>query len=104
MQSASNILNSNFRDKYVSEIDYKNIKVSDGDSYLIPFIKKIIEIIKIFAKETFLYNRIFVHGTSFVLNQPEFIDIKKIHNLISIIENEYLLTNMLLNFQKMKIL
>ncbi len=96
-QSVSNLLNSQLRDKNISEMDYTNIKISEKDSYLIPLIKRIIELIKSCLQETLLYNRIFVSGASTVLNQPDFIDLKKIQSILGIIENEYLLMDMLLN-------
>jgi heat-inducible transcriptional repressor len=97
-QGISNILNSQLKDKSISEISFQDIKVADGDSYLIPLLKKIIEVLKSCAEETINYNRIFIHGTSSVLNQPDFIDIKKVHKILSIIENEYLLMKILLDF------
>jgi len=97
LQSVSNMINSQFRSKNIADMDPKNIKVSDGDSYLIPFLKKIIEAIKSCAEEAFFYNRIFVHGTSSILNQPDFIDVKKIQSILGIIENEYLLADLLLS-------
>ncbi|MBM3708188.1 MAG: heat-inducible transcription repressor HrcA [Actinobacteria bacterium] len=96
-QSVSNILNQQLRDKNISDIDYSILKISENNSYLIQLIKKIIEIIKSCGQETMLYNRIFIHGTSSVLNQPDFIDLKKIQRILSIIENEYLLLNLLLD-------
>jgi heat-inducible transcriptional repressor len=95
-QSVSNILNLQLRDKNISDIDYRSLKISENDSYLVTLIKKIIEIIKNCGQETLLYNRIFIHGTSSVLNQPDFIDLKKIQKILSIIENEYILVNLLL--------
>ncbi|MBM3705734.1 MAG: heat-inducible transcription repressor HrcA [Actinobacteria bacterium] len=99
-QSISNILNMQLKGKNISEIDFRNLKIAEGDSYLIPVIKKIIEAIRSCLEETLLYNRIFIYGASSILNQPDFIDIKKIHRIMSIIENEYLLANLLLNFSK----
>ena len=96
-QSVSNILNQQFRDKNISDVDYSILKIPENNSYLIPLIKKIIEIMKSCIQETMIYNRIFIHGASSVLNQPDFIDLKKIQKILSIIENEYLLLNLLLN-------
>lgn len=97
-QSISNILNSQFKDRSISDISFFDIKVADGDSYLIPLIKKIIDVMKSCCQEAVGYNRIFIHGTSSVLNQPDFIDINKVHKILGIIENEYLLMKILLNF------
>jgi len=96
-QSASNILNQQLKDISISDIDYRILKIPENNSYLIPLIKKIIEIIKSCGQETLLYNRIFIHGASSVLNQPDFINLKKIQEILSIIENEYLLLNLLLD-------
>ncbi len=102
LQTISNMLNSQLKDKNISGISFKDIKVADGDSYLIPLVKKILEVLKSCAEEAIAYNRIFIHGTSSVLNQPEFIDLKKVHRLLNIIENKYLLINLLLNFDSSK--
>jgi len=96
-QSASNILNQQLKDISISDIDYKILKIPENNSSLIPLIKKILEIIKSCGQETLLYNRIFIHGASSVLNQPDFINLKKIQEILSIIENEYLLLNLLLD-------
>lgn len=97
LQSVSNILNSHFRDKNIASIDFKEMNISESYAYLRPLIKKIIEVIESCAQENILYNRIFVHGAASVLNQPEFIDLKKIQRILSVIENEYLLMKLLLN-------
>lgn len=97
LQSVSNILNSHFRDKDIAGIDFKEMKIPENNSYLRPFIKKIIEAIDSCARDNILYNRIFIHGAASVLNQPEFIDLKKIQSILSVIENEYLLMKLLLS-------
>ena len=96
-QSVSNLLNSQLRDRNISEIEFEKLKISEKDSFLIPLIKKIVELIKSCLQERMLYNRIFINGASSVLNQPDFIDLKKIQRILRIIGNEYLLMNMLLN-------
>ena len=96
-QSVSNILNSQLRDKNISEIDFTKLKINEKDTYLIPLIKRIIELIKSCLQETLVYNRIFINGASSVLNQPDFIEIKKIQRILNVIGNEYLLMDMLLN-------
>ncbi len=97
-QSISNIFNSQLKGKSISGISFQDVSVSDGDYNLIPLIKKIIEVLRGCAEEAVRYNRIFIHGASSVLNQPDFIDIKKVHRILRIIENEYLLMKILLNF------
>ena len=49
-------------------------------------------------EESLQYNRVFVHGTSVIMQQPEFIDIKNIHQILSFVENEYLLMKILMDF------
>ncbi|GAG74231.1 unnamed protein product, partial [marine sediment metagenome] len=102
LQGVTNILNSQFRDKNIIDIGIEDIKIQKGDSYLILLVNKIIEIIKECIKEDFHYNRIFIHGTSVILKQPEFIDLKKIQNILRVIENEYLLIKLLMDFSRDK--
>ena len=98
LQGAAGILNSKLRDKSIMDIETGSIRVSEGDTYLILLINRIIELIKECMGENLAYNRIFVHGVSAIMQQPEFIDIKNIHQIISVIENEYLLMKMLMDF------
>ncbi len=102
LQGVTNILNSQLRDKNIIDIGIEDIKIQKGDSYLILLVNKIIEIIKECIKEDFHYNRIFIHGTSVILKQPEFIDLKKIQNILRVIENEYLLIKLLMDFSRDK--
>ncbi len=102
LQAAANILNSQLRDKSIIDIGAEDIKIQKGDSNLILLLNKIIELIKECIKEDFQYNRIFIHGASVILQQPEFIDLKKIQNILRVIENEYLLMKLLLDFSKDK--
>lgn len=102
LQAATNILNSQLRDKNIIDIGAEDIKIQKGDLYLILLLNKIIELIKECIKEDFQYNRIFIHGASVILQQPEFIDLKKIQNILRVIENEYLLMKLLLDFSKDK--
>jgi heat-inducible transcriptional repressor len=94
------ILNSQLRDKNIIDITTEDIKIQEGDSYLILLINKIVELIKECIKESFHYNRIFIHGTSVILQQPEFIDLKKIQNIMQVVEDEYLLARLLLDFSR----
>ncbi len=99
LQRTANILNSGLREKYIIDIDIgKDLPISDSDSHLIFLLNKVVSIIKICQEDSALYNRIFVHGTSSMMQQPEFIDLKKIHKIIEVLENEYLLMELLLNF------
>jgi Transcriptional regulator of heat shock gene len=83
----------------ISDIEFKNLKVTESNAYLIPLIKKILDVIRNCFQDTMVYNRIFISGTSSVINHPDFIDLKKIQKILSIIENEYLLMNIMLDFQ-----
>ena len=102
LQGVTNILNSQLRDKNIIDIGMEDIRIQKGDSYLILLVNKIIELIKECIKEDFHYNRIFIHGTSVILKQPEFIDLKKIQNILRVIENEYLLIKLLMDFSRDK--
>ncbi len=102
LQRVTNILNLQLRERNIKDIDINSIKIPESDAYLVLLIKKTIELIKSCEENSILYNRIFVYGTCEVLQQPEFIDLKKIQNILSIIENEYLLIRMLLNLSKEK--
>ncbi len=97
-QSVSNMLNQQLRDKNISGIELKNLIVTENNAYLITLIKKILDVIRDCFAETMVYNRIFISGTSSVLNHPDFIDLKKIQKILTIIENEYLLMNIMLDF------
>ena len=100
LQGVTGILNSQLRDKNIINIGIEDIKIQEGDSHLILLVNKIIELIKECIKENFYYNRIFIHGTSVILQQPEFIDLKKLQNIMQVLEDEYLLTKLLLDFSK----
>jgi heat-inducible transcriptional repressor len=100
LQAATNILNLQLRDKNIVDIGIEDIKIQKGDSYLILLVNKIIDLIKECIKENFQYNRIFIYGASLILQQPEFIDLKKIQNVLRVIENEYLLMKLLLDFSR----
>ncbi|MBU4314201.1 MAG: heat-inducible transcriptional repressor HrcA [Actinobacteria bacterium] len=102
LQGVTNILNLQLRDKKIIDIGMEDIKIQKGDSYLILLVNRIIELIKECIKEDFHYNRIFIHGTSVILQQPEFIDLKKIQNILRVIENEYLLMKLLMDFSEDK--
>ncbi len=102
LQGPTGILNSELRDKSFTDIEADSIRVSEGDIHLILLVNRIIELIKECMGENIAYNRIFVHGASAIMQQPEFIDVKNIHQIISVIENEYLLMKMLMDFSNDK--
>ena len=98
LQSAAGILNSRFRDKSFSDISAVDLKELETGTHLILLIKRILGLIRDCMEESMQYNRIFVHGTSVIMQQPEFIDIKNIHQILSFVENEYLLMKTLMDF------
>ncbi|MEA2015281.1 MAG: heat-inducible transcriptional repressor HrcA [Actinomycetota bacterium] len=98
LQAAANIMNLQLRDKNIVDINAGDIEVQKGDPYLILLINKVIDMIKGCIRENLQYNKIFVHGTSVILQHPEFIELKKIHNILRVIENECLLMRLLLDF------
>lgn len=97
IQKLTNILNSQLRDKTVENINIEDLNIPDGDTYLVLPIGKVLEIIRSCVKEELAYNRVFVHGASAVLKQPEFIDMKKVRGILNIIEDENLLASLLMN-------
>ncbi len=98
LQAAVNIMNLQLRDKNIVDINADDIKIQKSEPYLILLINKVVEMIKECIKENLQYNKIFIHGASVILQHPEFIELKKIHNILRVIENEYLLMKLLLDF------
>jgi heat-inducible transcriptional repressor len=96
IQKITNILNSQLRDKVIGEIAIEDLSIPDGDRYLFLPLSKILQQIKSCVKDELGYNRVFVHGASAVLNQPEFIDMKKVRGILGIIEDENLLAGILM--------
>jgi len=96
IQKITNILNSQLRDKLIGDITSEELSIPDGDTYLFLPIGRILEQIKSCVKEELAYNRVFVHGASAVLNQPEFIDMEKVKGILDIIEDENLLAGILI--------
>ncbi len=98
LQSAARILNSKLRDKSIMDIKAVDIKENSSDAHLVLLVKRVLDLIKGCMEENVLYNRIFVHGTAVLMQQPEFVDIKNIHQILNFIENEYLLMKVLMDF------
>jgi heat-inducible transcriptional repressor len=98
LQAAANIMNMQLRNKNIIDATAEDIEIQNSDSNLILLINKVIEMIKECVRENFQYNKIFIHGASVILQQPDFIDLKKIQNILRVIENEYLLMKLLLDF------
>ncbi len=100
LQALANILNMQFKDKLITDIDTENFKLPKNEAHLVLMAKKVIGIIKDYAAQSLQYNHIYVHGTCDVLSQPEFIDLKKIRKVLRIIENEYMLMKLLLDISE----
>ncbi|HAJ96041.1 MAG TPA: heat-inducible transcription repressor HrcA [Actinobacteria bacterium] len=103
LQSAAGVLNTKLRDKSIMDIETVDIQGNSPDANLVLLVNRILYLVKSCMEENVLYNRIFVHGTSVIMKQPEFIDIENIHQIINLVENEYLLMNMLMDFSEDKI-
>jgi heat-inducible transcriptional repressor len=98
LQSAAGVLNSKLRDKSFADITAVDLKEFGTDAHLVLLINRILDLIRDCMEESLQYNRIFYHGTSVIMQQPEFIDIKNIHQILSFVENEYLLMKILMDF------
>jgi len=98
LQSASRVLNLKLRDKSFSDIAAIDLEEFSADTHLVVLINRILDIIKKCMEESLQYNHVFVHGASVILQQPEFIDIKNIYQILSFVENEYLLMKVLMDF------
>jgi heat-inducible transcriptional repressor len=102
LQRVANILNLQLREKNIKDIDAGNVKIPENDAYLVLLINKVIRLIKNWEEDSFAYNRFFIYGAYEVLQQPEFIDLKKIHGVLSVIRNEYLLMRLFMNLSREK--
>ncbi len=100
LQALSNIFNMQFKDKLISDISVNSLKLPENESYLVLIAKKVVGLIEDYAEQSMQYNNIYVHGTSDVLSQPEFIDLKKIRKVLRIIENEYMLMKIMLDLSR----
>jgi heat-inducible transcriptional repressor len=103
LQSAAGVINTKLRDKSIMDIEAVDIKENSPDANLVLLVNRILHLVKGCMEENVLYNRIFVHGTSVIMKQPEFIDIKNIRQVLNLVENEYLLMKMLMDFTDDKI-
>jgi len=102
LQRVANILNLQLREKNIKDIDAGSVKIPENDAYLALLINKVIRLIKSWEEDSFAYNRFFIHGAYEVLQQPEFIDLKKIQDILSVIRNEYLLMRLFINLPRGK--
>jgi len=103
LQSAAGVLNTKLRDKSIMDIEAIDINGYSPDVNLVLLVNRILHLVKGCMEENVLYNRIFVHGTSAIMKQPEFIDIKNIHQILNLVENEYLLMKILMDFSDDKV-
>jgi heat-inducible transcriptional repressor len=99
LQRITNILNSQARGRLINEIAFENtIKIAENEKYLIFLINKIIEMIKSCGEGINNYNKVFIRGTFCIFKDPEFLDFNKMKKIMDVLENEYLLMKILLNY------
>ncbi len=99
LQRVRNILNTELKNKYIHEINENlKIKILENEGSLLFMINKMLKIIKSFEENTSHYNRIFIKGALSILKDPEFIDFNKVKNIIDLLENDYLLMELLENY------
>jgi len=99
LQRVSNILNIQAKDKIIKDISFENtIKISENDRYLVFLINKIINLVKSCEENISVYNRIFIKGTFTIFKNPEFLDFNKVKKIIDVLENEYLLMQIISNY------
>lgn len=103
LQSAAGVLNTKLRDKSIVDMESVDMTEDSPDADLILLVNRIFHLIKECMEENVLYNRIFVHGASVIMKQPEFIDIENINQILSLIDDEYLLMKILMDFSDDKI-
>jgi len=77
-----------------------NVKINEDEGSLLFMIKKILRIIKSFEENTNYYNSIFIRGALSILKDPEFIDFNKVKNLVGLLDDDYLLMEILQNYSK----
>jgi len=101
LQRVTNILNSQARGMIIYDINFENtIKVGENEKYLVFLISKVIDMIRSFEEDLNSYNRIFIRGTFSIFKDPEFFDFNKVKKIMDVLENEYLLMKILLNYPK----
>jgi heat-inducible transcriptional repressor len=99
LQRVTNILNSQARGRLIYDINFENtIKIGENEKYLVFLINKIIDMIKSCEEDLNSYNRIFIRGTFCIFKDPEFLDFNKVKRIMDVLENEYLLMKILLNY------
>lgn len=97
LQRVTNILNSKARGMLVCDINFENtFRNSENEKYLVFMINKVIQLIKSCEEDLNTYNRIFVRGTFCIFKEHEFLDFNKVKKIMDVLENEYLLMNILL--------
>jgi heat-inducible transcriptional repressor len=99
LQRITNILNSQARGRLIYDINFENtIKIAENEKYLIFLINKVIDMIKSCETDLNSYNRIFIRGTFCIFKDPEFLDFNKVKKIMDVLEDEYLLMKILLNY------
>ena len=99
LQRITNILNSQARGRLIYDINFENtIKIAENEKYLIFLINKVIDMIKSCEADLNSYNRIFIRGTFCIFKDPEFLDFNKVKKIMDVLEDEYLLMKILLNY------
>ena len=99
LQRVTNILNSQARGKLLYDINFENtIKIGDNEKYLVFLFNKIIEMIKSCEEDQNSYNRIFIRGAFCIFKDPGFLDFNKVKKIMDVLENEYLMMKILLNY------
>ena len=99
LQRITNILNSQARGRLIYDINFENtIKIAENEKYLVFLINKVIDMIKSCEVDLNSYNRIFIRGTFCIFKDPEFLDFNKVKKIMDVLENEYLLMKILLNY------
>jgi heat-inducible transcriptional repressor len=99
LQRVTNILNSQARGRLIYDINFENtIKIGENEKYLVFLINKIIDMIKSCEEDLNSYNRVFIRGTFCIFKDPEFLDFNKVKRIMDVLENEYLLMKILLNY------
>ncbi len=100
LQRVTNILNSQARGRLIYDINFENtIKIGENEKYLVFLINKLIDMIKSCEEDLNSYNRIFIRGAFCIFKDPEFLDFNKVKRIMDVLENEYLLMKILLNYQ-----
>lgn len=94
LQRVAGLFNARFSGIDMEKIEGADIALSSSDLLLRPLVNQVRGIL---AQETtgFEEERVFLSGTSFMLQQPEFYDMSEVQSILDILEREYFLLNLL---------